>query len=533
MRNLPRAIRFSIPALLALAGLIAGVAMTVEAKPEVLREDKPDDPGPVIVPPVSNDPQEKKEEEKEKEKPKKGSDRIDIPDDLFGPDKPEPPARRPSDRRPADPKPADPGPVAPDVMAPDPAPQAIDPVALEKAVGEAITKGVAWLKKRQDVDGSFGVSGQGPTYGGGGNAYNNKPGIAALSLLALLKSEVPPNDPVITKGFKYLYGHVGQKGNKISCYEMGVTLMAVETLYEATYKHLLKKSGRKVTARPGEFKEPKYSPSPSDAKFCLDLLKRLYRNQTKEGGWRYGEGFAIVGSPEDISATQIVMLGIKSAHRMRVPVDLNVVKRAMDFVMKSQETEGPTVPRPANITKDDRSTYASTGEDRARGWAYEKESENAHELAVTGSMTTAGIATLLISKSIIGRRIPKKESAAVDQAIWDGFAWLTTHWSVMRNPGTSRSHFYYLYGIERVGTLGMYKQIGKHPWYAEGAQVLVRLQKDSGCWDSKREVSPSDLFDTCFALLFLRRGTVPIGDVLRPRVYSGKSGPGGSKTKAR
>ncbi len=457
-----------------------------------------DGPGPVIIPPITSD------------SPKKdGGEGKGTPAEGPG----ETPAPVPS--------------VQP------PEPQPIDPVALEKAVGEAITKGVEWLKKRQEVDGSFGASGNGPTYGGGGNAYDNRPGIAALSLLALLKSDVPPNDPVITKGYKYLYGHVGQKGNKISTYEMGVTLMAVETLYEATYKHLMKKSGKKVSDRPGEFKEPKYAPSPADASFCSDLLKRLYRNQTKEGGWRYGEGFAIVGSPEDISATQIVMLGIKSASRMRLPVDPQCVRRAMTFVLRSQETDGPTVARPSDLKPDDRSTYASTGDDRARGWAYEKESQNAHELAVTGSMTTAGIASLLICKSIIGPQLNKKEAAEADQAVWDGYAWLTQNWSVTTNPKTLRSHFYYLYGLERVGTLGMYKQIGTHSWYAEGAQVLVRLQAEDGSWDSKREVNPSDLFDTCFALLFLRRGTVPIGDVLRPRVYTGKSGPGANETKAR
>jgi hypothetical protein len=489
------------------AGLVvctvaSAVLAALAAVRTVAAQQDPGD-GTVIIPPVSANPPKADDPKPDAIPPTQPPGQI--------PDSPPPPMIQPAE-------PA--------------APPPLDIAALEKEIESSINKGVEWLKKQQKEDGSFGSSGPGPTYGGTGNAYDNKPGIAALCLLALLKSEVPPSDPVITRGFKYLYDHVGQKGNKISTYEMGVTLMAVEALYEGTVKAMLKKSGKKVEERPGDFKEPKYTPSPNDAQFCVDLLKRLYKNQTKEGGWRYGEGFAIVGSDEDISATQIVMLGIKSASRMKLPVDPTCVRRAMGFVLRSQVVDGPKVPRPTDFKPDDRSTYASSGDDRARGWAYEKKSDHAHELAVTGSMTTAGIATLLICKSILAPQLNKKETAEVDQAIWDGFAWLSQNWSVVQNPGTTRSVLYYLYGIERVGTLGLYKQIGTHSWFVEGASVLVRAQTPTGCWDTKREVNPSDIFDTCFALLFLRRGTVPVGDILR-RVYTGKSAPPVGETKAK
>jgi hypothetical protein len=477
---------------------------------------KPDPDAPVVVPPVTA-PAPPDEKPKEKT-PEPESGKTPAPGEI-------PPTPMPG---------AELGPVKP----PEPTP--LDAAALEKAIGEAITKGVAWLKQQQLPDGSFGVSAPGPTYGGNSAppgvvvvAYDNKPGIAALCLLALLKSDVPPSDPVIVRGFKFLYDHVGQKGNKISCYEMGVTLMAVEALYEATLKALLKKEGKKVTERPGEFKEPRYTLSLNDSQFCQDLLKRIARNQTRAGGWRYGEGFSIVGSEEDLSATQVVMLGLKAANRMRLPVDPNVVRRAVTFALKSQEADGPGIPHAAVAKPGDRGTFDTLAEDRARGWAYEKKSEIPLELVATGSMTTAGITTLLIGKSILGPQVGKKEAAEIDQAVWDGFAWLSLNWSVTRNPKTPRSHMYFLYGLERVGTLGMFQRIVTHAWYAEGADVIVRLQTAEGCWDSRLEVQPSNIFDTCFALLFLRRGTVPIGDVLRPRVYTGRSGYGAGETKGK
>lgn len=395
-------------------------------------------------------------------------------------------------------------------------PESMNPVELEKAIDKAITDGAEWLKKQQKEDGSFGDS-SGPTYGGGGNAYHNRPGIAALSLMALLKSEIPPNDPVITKGFNFIYKYTSNTGNMISNYDMGVILMAIETLYESAVKWRLKKKGKKIKERPGDFKEPKYKLAGRDRKLVGNLLKKLYASQTKQGGWRYGAGFSIVGSDEDISATQIMMLGFKSAVRMRVGVDLRSVKRAIDFVVRSQEKDGPKMKRPNDAIPGDRTTYVSLGEDRARGWAYEKKSANPEELRTSGSMTSAGITSLLIGKSILGKRIGKKERAKIDQCVWDGFAWLVSHWTMNANPEVDRSHYYYLYGVERVAALGMYEKIGKHYWYKEGAVVLLRQQAGDGHWDTRKEVAPSDINDTCFALLFLRRGTVPIGDVMTGR----------------
>ena len=77
-----------------------------------------------------------------------------------------------------------------------------NPAELKEQIDKAIDKGVEWLKGRQKPEGHFGES-SGPTYAPG-QAYHNKPGITAFSLLALLKSDVPHNDPVIAKGLAFL-----------------------------------------------------------------------------------------------------------------------------------------------------------------------------------------------------------------------------------------------------------------------------------------------------------------------------------------
>lgn len=394
-----------------------------------------------------------------------------------------------------------------------------DPAEFRKNVAQAIDKGVDWLKKQQQLSGDFGES-KGPTYGPG-KAYPNKPGITAFELLALLKSDVPYNDLVITKGLSFLQDYVGQIGNLLSNYDRGVILMALEAFHESGAAEVLRKKGQKTTERIGDFKEPRYTPSSQIQAFIQGIVRPLQEEQTKQGGWRYGKGFGLVGSEEDISCTQIVLLGLKSASRMKVTVDPAAFKKALDFVLRSQEKDGPKIERPADFTPGDRGTYASLGSDRARGWAYIKSGSKPDEEKVSGSMTCAGIGSLLIAKSILGKSLGKKGGDEVDQCIYDVFSWLSAHWTVSENPVQGKArHFYHLYGIERVGTLGLFEKISGHTWYREGAELLVDDQKADGSWDNKDEIVPTESLDTCYALLFLRRGTASGGDVFTGRTES-------------
>jgi hypothetical protein len=85
--------------------------------------------------------------------------------------------------------------------------------------------------------------------------------------------------------------------------------MALEAFHESGAAEALKKKGQKVSERVGDFKEPKYTPSGPIQQFIAGLVRPLVEEQTKAGGWRYGKSFGLVGDPEDISCTQIVLLG--------------------------------------------------------------------------------------------------------------------------------------------------------------------------------------------------------------------------------
>jgi hypothetical protein len=80
--------------------------------------------------------------------------------------------------------------------------------------------------------------------------------------------------------------------------------------------------------------------------------------------------------------------------------------------------------------------------------------------------------------------------------------------------------FYWLYAVERSGMLYGTENFGKHEWYIEGADWLLANQKPDGSWHNPDGHSgkvtnfPGAIGDTGFAILFLRRATRPLKDVV-------------------
>jgi hypothetical protein len=115
-------------------------------------------------------------------------------------------------------------------------------------------------------------------------------------------------------------------------------------------------------------------------------------------------------------------------------------------------------------------------------------------------MTVAGIGSILICMNRLDLRSKTRVrwSRKVLSALKKGYRWLKRHWCV--NPRVDVGYYYYyMYGLERVGTLSKKKFIGKHDWYKEGARELLKLQGKDGGWKG--------VISTSFALLFLRRAT--------------------------
>jgi hypothetical protein len=101
-----------------------------------------------------------------------------------------------------------------------------------------------------------------------------------------------------------------------------------------------------------------------------------------------------------------------------------------------------------------------------------------------------------------------------DTTVLKAMDWLTKNYDVRKNPmKKSYAHLYFLYGLERAGILYGTEFFGSHDWYADGANRLLDLQKPDGSWDTADTFTHQGIADTCFAILFLRRGMKPLARI--------------------
>jgi alkylation response protein AidB-like acyl-CoA dehydrogenase len=79
----------------------------------------------------------------------------------------------------------------------------------------------------------------------------------------------------------------------------------------------------------------------------------------------------------------------------------------------------------------------------------------------------------------------------------------------LTNPKKGAWHFYWIYAVERAGSMVGTEWFGDRAWYKEGSEWLLSNQQKNGSWFSKdNEKDESDkVCDTCWAILFLKRAT--------------------------
>ncbi len=338
----------------------------------------------------------------------------------------------------------------------------IELAELQPAINSAINDGVAFLLATQLADGSWDHLSE---------LYPN--GATALSVLALLKSGLSPEHPNVKAALTTLIARAPEE-----TYSAGVELMALE-------------------ATRNEFYQNKMEP----------ILEDLLDWQVK-GGWSYpadrgGDALVPVKGTLDLSNIQYAALGLRAARFAEYEIKDRVWKAMVDETLGYQTESG--------------------------GFHYWKEKHS--RFAVTGSMTAAGIAILRMAREALGERSYRE----IDESVENALTWLNDNFSVATNPadrsGAGGHLFYYLFGIERVGSFLEIERIGDRNWYLEGAKRIVREQFEDGSWTDPpttrelrlltRDKSSSDISDTCFALLFLRKASARSGELsTKPDTYS-------------
>jgi len=196
----------------------------------------------------------------------------------------------------------------------------------------------------------------------------------------------------------------------------------------------------------------------------------------------------------DNSNTQYAALGLRACYDAGILIPEETMTRAVKWLTESlHAAEGES--------KAGKGAVVSGGETpgQPQGWAY----KGAEEGKAYGSMTAGGVGALTIYDYMM------KKDWKKDPAVKNGMTWLGSHFSATDNPGRGKAWLlYYLYGIERAGVLYGTDKMGDHDWYVEGAKFLLDTQQGDGSWkESGRE---NATWDTCFAILFLKKATKPL-----------------------
>ncbi len=199
----------------------------------------------------------------------------------------------------------------------------------------------------------------------------------------------------------------------------------------------------------------------------------------------------------DLSNSQYAALGLRACAEAGIAIPTDVLQRAVRSWTRAQHVE-PRSALPAG------------------GWCYDEDDDH----APYGSMTAGAVGALVIYDKLLGRNAWKR-----DPSIQAGLNWLSKHFSVTENPATPGSpassraargtfYYYHLYALERVGGLCGLERIGPHEWYPLGARAILDAQQPDGSWTHASKYSQPP-WETCFAILFLRRPTPPVASVDR------------------
>jgi hypothetical protein len=389
---------------------------------------------------------------------------------------------------------------------------------LQQRVNEAIKRGVKWLKKRQNKDGSWGPVRANSVYGKPdvqGDFVRDETGPTSFSIYALSKCGVKRSDSSIKKGLAWLkvrtarahdvtgkapdrdkatHGQVGPN-YALTTYESASIIMMIEAVYQRSAKLTGKHSRRKLYTN-NPMRPPRGSRIPKEEwRWMHDRVLHLTTGRTiksgggrgkkkstarikgcqnKNGGWRYQQA----NGDQDLSATQIVLLGLRAASQAGYPLDRvapNTFEYAANFVRSMQSSDG------------------AFRYQKGKRW--------------TAGMDACGIGCLVICKEqmkLQGKDVP----SWMDTSIKKGLAHLDQVFTAKYNQGGSH-HYYYLYGVERVGDLTGRKVFNGIDWYFRGAEFLIEAQQDDGKWVDQTAFRPHDILGTCFSLLFLKRATIP------------------------
>lgn len=275
-------------------------------------------------------------------------------------------------------------------------------------------------------------------------------GNTALSLYTLLRCGVSVNHPAIRQGFAYLKAHPPDRTYSASC-----LLLALAASEEEQFRPWAK-----------------------------DLARQLHSYQARSGLWLYPDT-----RPADLSNTLFAAMALRAAQNFGVASPRSFWQKVLKASLNSQEPERPL----------------GDGQEEKTGAGFFYHPSR----PASGTMTTAGLSLLGIAREMLGDKLVGARLRQVNKAQDLALAWLAHHLTFQTNPAEpgGKWHYYFIYGIERVGSLLQLDTLGEIDWYWTGVEYLLEHQTERGSWRG-HDTEAHEEIDTCMALLFLKRASV-------------------------
>jgi hypothetical protein len=310
-----------------------------------------------------------------------------------------------------------------------------------------VTRGVAYLKARAPKAGV---------------------GECALATLALIKAEVPPNDPAMGACLSRILGafngneFIPGRSGGLEIYEASVVCLVFCNL------------------------------DPIGFKPQIDILTQwLVGRQLPNGSWDYTHR-----SAGDTSITQYAILGLWEAENAGANVPPAVWDRAARWFLSAQHGNG--------------------------AWNYHNDEPSWQE---TISMTAAGVGSLLICKRQLARFrraadassvllvpvlaegaaapfVPETSAGSINTGVTRGKAWLQANFTTTEGPSMGQTPYYGMYGLERVVGLSE-GDASLSKLYERGQQFIFSTQRSDGTWKATYDEVPN----TSWALLYITKAT--------------------------
>ncbi|MFN5286202.1 MAG: prenyltransferase/squalene oxidase repeat-containing protein [Planctomyces sp.] len=279
-------------------------------------------------------------------------------------------------------------------------------------------------------------------------------GITGLVTSALVQSGLPPEDPVVAKGLKFLVGMQQPTGgihapaSRHQNYETCIAMMA------------LAQAGR----------DGRYDAQISKARqFLRDLQWDAGEGIETSDGAFGGAGYDSKQRP-DMSNTQFLLEALQQSG---VPADDPAMQKALIFISRAQNLESPYNTMPwAGRTNDGGFIYTPAKGGESKAGVTENGGHSSY-----GSMTYAGLKSMIYA----GLKKDDPRVAAATQ-------WIRKNYTLKENPGMGQQGlFYYFQTMARTMNVLEVQQFEDasghlHDWKAELTARLKELQQPNGSW---------------------------------------------------